>query len=110
MSSAGATQTKIASFAAPFRYTAFAVIWTATVVSNVGSWMYSAASGWLMTSLDPDPLIVALVQAASSLPICLFAIPAGALADIFDKRKYLIAVESWPRSMPPWWGLGWPPP
>jgi MFS family permease len=47
-----------------------------------------------MTSLDPDPLIVALVQAASSLPICLFAIPAGALADIFDKRKYLIAVES----------------
>ena len=64
MSSAGATQTKIASFAAPFRYTAFAVIWTATVVSNVGSWMYSAASGWLMTSLDPDPLIVALVQAA----------------------------------------------
>jgi MFS family permease len=56
--------------------------------------MYSAASGWLMTGLNPDPLIVALVQAASSLPICLFAIPAGALADIFDKRKYLIAVES----------------
>src|SRR5262249_4420231 len=47
-----------------------------------------------MTSLDPDPLIVALVQAAASLPICLFAIPAGALADIFDKRKFLIVVES----------------
>src|ERR1700674_2613276 len=72
----------------------FAVIWTATVVSNVGGWMYSAASGWLMTGLNPDPLIVALVQAASSLPICLFAIPAGALADIFDKRKYLIVVET----------------
>ena len=82
------------SFAAPFRHTAFAVIWTATLVSNVGGWMYSAASGWLMTGLNPDPLIVASVQAASSLPICLFAIPAGALADIFDKRKYLIAVES----------------
>jgi MFS family permease len=94
MSSASATHTKTASFAAPFRHTAFTVIWTATVVSNVGGWMYSAASGWLMTSLDPDPSIVALVQAASSLPICLFAIPAGALADIFDKRKYLIAVES----------------
>jgi hypothetical protein len=40
--------------------------------------MYSAASGWLMTSLDSDPLMVALVQAASSLPICLFAIPANA--------------------------------
>ena len=94
MSSATATPSKTASFAAPFRHTAFTVIWTATVVSNVGGWMYSAASGWLMTGLNPDPLIVALVEAASSLPICLFAIPAGALADIFDKRKYLIVVES----------------
>lgn len=76
------------SLLAPFRYPAFAVIWTATLVSNIGGWMYSAASGWLMTGLDPDPLMVALVQAASSLPICLFAIPAGALADIFDKRKF----------------------
>jgi MFS family permease len=94
MSSAGVTPAKTTSFAAPFRHTAFSVIWTATVISNVGGWMYSAASGWLMTSLNPDPLIVALVQAASSLPICLFAIPAGAFADIFDKRKYLIVVES----------------
>ena len=70
------------SFTSPFRHPAFTVIWTATLVSNVGGWMYSAASGWLMTSLDADPLMVALVQAASSLPICLFAIPAGALADI----------------------------
>ncbi len=82
------------SFLAPFRHRAFAVIWTATLVSNVGWWMYSTASGWLMTSLNPDPLIVALVQAASSLPIFLFAIPAGALADIFDKRKFLLVVES----------------
>ena len=56
--------------------------------------MYSAASGWLMTSLNPDPLLVALVQAASNLPIFLLAIPAGALADIFDKRKFLIVAES----------------
>ena len=83
-----------ASFAAPFRHVAFAVIWTATLVSNVGGWMYGAASAWLMTSLSPDPLIVALVQAASTLPICLFAIPAGALADIFDRRRYLIVVKS----------------
>ena len=47
-----------------------------------------------MTSLNPDPLVVALVQAASTLPICLFAIPAGALTDIFDKRRYLLVVES----------------
>ncbi len=90
----GATSAKTVSFAAPFRHPAFAVIWTATLVSNVGGWMYGAASGWLMTSLNPDPLIVALVQAASNLPIFLLALPAGALADIFDKRKYLLVVES----------------
>jgi MFS family permease len=90
----GKTVDKAPSFAAPFGRPAFAVIWTATLISNVGWWMYSAASGWLMTSLNPDPLIVALVQAASSLPIFLFAIPAGALADIFDKRKFLVIVES----------------
>lgn len=94
MSSPAASPSQAVSFTAPFHYPAFAVIWTATLISNVGGWMYSAASGWLMTSLDPDPLIVALVQAASALPICLFAIPAGALADIFDKRKFLIVVES----------------
>src|SRR6202167_5571852 len=91
---AGAAAPGPLALAAPFRHPAFAVIWTATLVSNVGGWMYSAACGWLMTSLNPDPLIVALVQVASTLPICLFALPAGALADIFDKRKYLIVVET----------------
>jgi len=78
----------------PFRHATFAVIWTATVISNIGSWMYSAASGWLMTSLDPDPLIVSMVQAATALPMFLFALPAGALADIVDRRKFLIVAES----------------
>src|SRR5208282_539999 len=77
----------------PFRYTAFTVLWSATLVSNVGSWMYSAASGWLMTSLDPDPFTVSLVQVATSLPMFLFALPAGALADIVDRRRFLIVVE-----------------
>jgi MFS family permease len=94
MSTTDAASRKAASFVAPFHHTAFTVIWTATLVSNVGGWMYSAASGWLMTGLNPDPLIVALVQAASTLPICLFAIPARVLADIFDKRKFLIVVET----------------
>jgi predicted MFS family arabinose efflux permease len=77
----------------PFGHPAFAVIWTATVVSNVGAWMYTAASGWLMTGLNPDPLIVSLVQVAAGLPIVLFAIPAGALADIVDRRRFLIVAE-----------------
>jgi len=55
-------------------------MWTATVIANVGTWMYNAASGWLMTSLNPQPLIVSLVQVATTLPIFLFAVPAGALA------------------------------
>ena len=76
-----------------FRHRAFTVIWTATVVSNIGTWMYSAASGWLMTGLNTDPFIVSLVQVASTLPMFLFALGAGALADIVDKRRLLIFGE-----------------
>src|ERR1700730_5010549 len=77
----------------PFRHLSFVVLWTATVISNIGTWMYNAASGWLMTSLNPDPLIVSLVQVATTLPMFLFALPAGALADIVDRRRLLIVVE-----------------
>ena len=77
----------------PFRQTTFTVLWTATVISNIGTWMYNAASGWLMTSLNTDPLMVSLIQVATNLPMFLFAMPAGALADIIDKRRFLIAVE-----------------
>jgi MFS family permease len=90
---AGAKAAAAGSVFGAFRHPAFAVIWTATIVANTGSWMYSAASGWLMTSLDPDPLIVSLVQVAAAAPLFLFALPAGALADIFDKRKFLIVLE-----------------
>jgi predicted MFS family arabinose efflux permease len=85
---------KAASPWAPFRHRTFAVIWTATVVSNIGTWMYNLASGWLMTSLDPHPLIVSLVQVANSLPMFLFAIPAGALVDMVDQRRFLLIGES----------------
>jgi MFS family permease len=89
-----ATAAKSVSLFAAFRYPAFAVVWTATLISDVGGWMYSAASDWLMTSLSPDPLVVALVQTASTLPVFLFAMPAGALADIFDKRRFLHCARS----------------
>jgi predicted MFS family arabinose efflux permease len=64
------------------------------VVSNIGGWMYSVASGWLMTSLNPNALVVSMVQVANSLPMFLFAIPAGALADIVNQRRFLIFGES----------------
>jgi MFS family permease len=75
------------------RYPVFRWLWLATVVSNIGTWMYNAASGWLMTSLNPSPLIVSLVQVANSLPLFLFALPAGALADMVDKRRLILALE-----------------
>ena len=75
------------------RYPVFRWLWIATVVSNIGAWMYNAASGWLMTSLNPSPLMVSLVQVANSLPLFLFALPAGALADMLDKRRLILALE-----------------
>jgi MFS family permease len=76
-----------------FQHRTFTVVWIATVVSNIGSWMYSAASGWFMTSLNPHPVMVSMVQVATSLPMFLFALPAGALADIIDRRRFLVVVE-----------------
>lgn len=78
---------------APFRHRVYKRLWIATVVSNIGAWMYSAAASWLMTSLDPHPVMVALVQAVTSLPMFLFAIPAGALADIIEKRRFILTLE-----------------
>lgn len=78
---------------APFASRNFTVLWIATVMSNIGTWMHDVGAGWLMTSLSPSPLFVALVQTATTLPIFLFALPAGALADIVNKRKLLIGVQ-----------------
>src|ERR1700731_2587162 len=72
---------------------AFTVIWTASVLSNVGTAMFDTASGWLITSLDANPMIVSLVQVTVSLPLFLFTLPSGALADVIDSRRLLIAVE-----------------
>lgn len=76
-----------------FQSRSFTVLWGAGVISSIGTWMYSAASGWLMTELNSDPLTVSLVQVASTLPNFLFALPAGALTDIVDKRQFLIIAQ-----------------
>lgn len=75
---------------APFRHRVFAVLWIATLISNIGTWMFNVTSGWVMTELSPSPLMVSMVQAATALPIFLFALPAGALGDLFDRRKLLL--------------------
>ncbi|RZJ94094.1 MAG: MFS transporter [Brevundimonas sp.] len=71
----------------------FRALWIATIISNVGTWMNDVGSSWLMTSLSPSPLWVALVQAATTLPMFLFALPGGALADVVDRRKLLLASQ-----------------
>ena len=91
---APATLGAVASAWAPFRHRVFLIVWAATVVSNIGTWMYNLASGWLMLSLDANPFVVSMVQVANTLPLFLFAIPAGALVDMVDQRRFLIYGES----------------
>jgi MFS family permease len=79
----------------PLRIPVFRTLWIATLASNVGTWMHDVGAGWLMTSLSPSPVMVALVQTATTLPVFLLALPAGALSDIVDRRRYLIVVQLW---------------
>ncbi|WP_395945482.1 MFS transporter [Brevundimonas sp.] len=78
---------------APLATPLFRALWIATIVSNIGTWMNDVGSSWLMTSLSPSPLWVAMVQAATTLPMFLFALPGGALADVVDRRKLLIVSQ-----------------
>ncbi len=80
---------------APLRRPLFRSLWIATLVSNIGTWMHEVGAGWLMVTLDPSPVMVAFVQAATALPALFLALPAGALADILDRRRYLLATQSW---------------
>ena len=79
----------------PLRRPLFRSLWIADVASNIGTWMHDSAAAWLMTLLSPSPLMVSLVQAATTLPLFLLALPAGALADIFDRRRILLIAQVW---------------
>jgi MFS family permease len=82
------------SVLSPLREPLFRSLWIAAVISYTGSWMQNVATGWLMTSLTSSPMWVAMVQVAVSLPVLLIALPAGALADIFDRRKFLLFTQA----------------
>ena len=86
---------RIASAWSPLRESVFRALWIATVVSNIGSWMQDVGEAWLMTSLTPSPVLVALVETAGSLPVVLLALPAGALADVVDRRRLLLVMQIW---------------
>ncbi len=80
---------------APLARPVFRTLWIATVASNVGSWMHDTAATWLMTTLTSSTFMVALMQTAASLPVLFLALPAGALADVVDRRRLLIMTQSW---------------
>lgn len=79
----------------PLKISVFRMLWIATVVSNTATWIHEVGAAWLMTSLAPSPLMVSLIQVATSLPLFFLALPAGALADIVNRRRLLIVTQSW---------------
>jgi len=78
----------------PWRHQAFRAIWLAGLVSNIGNWMQNVAAAWVMTSLTDAIFMVALIQTASGLPSFLLALPAGAAADLIDRRRLMLCAQA----------------
>src|SRR5437763_10812626 len=79
----------------PLREPLFRSLWIAAVISYTGTWMQNVGAGWLMTQLTMSPLMVSLVQAATTVPVFLVILPAGALADMVDRRRFLLITQAW---------------
>jgi MFS family permease len=80
---------------APLREPLFRSLWIAAVISYTGTWMQNVGAGWMMTQLTMSPFMVSLVQAAATLPVFLVILPAGALADLVDRRRFLLITQGW---------------
>src|SRR6202521_93469 len=80
---------------APLRLATCRMLWLVWLASNVCMWMNDVAAAWLMTSLTSSPVLIALVQTASALPVFLLGLPSGALADILDRRRYFMVTQFW---------------
>ena len=85
---------RVSAFA-PLANKSFLAMWTANLMSNVGGWMQNTGAAWEMTSLTQEPIFVALLAAAGTLPMFLFCFFAGILADRFDRRRYIICCQIW---------------
>lgn len=77
----------------PFAFAIFRDVWIANLASRFGGLIQSVGASWLMISLAASPVLVSLVQTATTLPIMLFALVAGALADTFDRRRLMIIAQ-----------------
>ena len=80
---------------APLGEPLFRSLWIAAVISYTGTWMQNVGAGWLMTQLTSSPLMVSLVQGAAAIPVFLVVLPAGALADMVDRRRLLLFTQGW---------------
>jgi len=80
---------------APFRRRAFFWLWLGVVIASIGSWGQTVGAQWLFINNPNAATIVPLVQTASTLPMMLLALPAGVLADAFDRRWLLVVVQSY---------------
>lgn len=80
---------------APLANKSFLAMWIANLMSNIGGWMQTTGAAWEMTSLTQEPIFVALLAAAGTLPMFLFCFFAGILADRFDRRRYIIVCQFW---------------
>jgi MFS family permease len=83
-----------ASTFAPFQHGPFRTLWTASLVSNLGGLIQGVGAGWMMTTITDSHAMVALVQGATTLPIMLFSLASGALADNYDRRKIMLAAQT----------------
>ncbi|MDR0181962.1 MFS transporter [Lysobacter arvi] len=79
----------------PLKQPTFRSLWLAILIGNIGTWIHDVAATWVMAEATGSPLMVAMVQSATTLPLVLLAIVAGALADIVDRRRYLILAQLW---------------
>src|SRR3989449_7604651 len=89
------SQAVVPSLWRPLGVNAFRKLLLADIASDVDTFMQSVGAAWLMVSLNAGPLYVALTQTASSLPFFIFALPAGAIGDIVDRRKLILYTETW---------------
>lgn len=78
---------------APFRHETFRIIWAASLFSNFGGLIQAVGAAWMMASISQSANMVALVQASTSLPIMLFSLVSGALADSFDRRRIMLVAQ-----------------
>jgi MFS family permease len=104
---------------APLRHVQYRRLWLAMLCLNFGLWMLIVSAGWVMVSMTDSALLVGMIQTAATLPSFLFALPGGVIADLVERRTYLLRAQAviavvgvlttlltWSGQLSPWALLG----